>query len=62
MAKRFLSADGVFLCKIWFGDSTKEFMSELEHYFKFVKLVKPEASRQDSSEIFIFCSGFNQNK
>lgn len=55
-----LATDGCFLCKIWFGDSTKEFTAGLEKYFKLVKLIKPNASRVDSAEIFIFCSGFKE--
>lgn len=54
-AKSSLVDKGNFLCKIWFGDSTKEFMRALEKYFKYVKLIKPEASRSDSAEVFIFC-------
>jgi len=54
-----LVAGGSFLCKLWFGDGTKAFMGELAEFFQLVKLVKPQASRSDSAEIFIFCSGFN---
>ena len=62
LAKKFLADKGYFLCKIWFGDSTKEFTRILENHFELVKLVKPDASRGDSAEIFIFCSNFSNDK
>lgn len=58
IAKDFLQQKGYFLCKIWFGDGTNEFTTELAKYFEIVKLIKPAASRTESAEIFIFCSNF----
>lgn len=60
LAKLFLVENGYFLCKIWFGDSTNEFTNMLSNYFQFVKLIKPDSSRGDSAEIFIFCSNFKK--
>ncbi|RNA43329.1 rRNA methyltransferase mitochondrial [Brachionus plicatilis] len=58
MAKQFLDSKGFFLCKIWFGDGTSEFKEKLSKNFESVKSIKPPASRNQSAEIFIFCSNF----
>ncbi len=58
LAQRFLQLDGYFLCKIWFGDRTNEFMNQLSAHFKSVRIVKPKASRNDSAEIFILCINY----
>ncbi|CAF1127869.1 unnamed protein product [Brachionus calyciflorus] len=58
IAKEFLELKGHFVCKIWFGDRTNDLTKKLLKNFEFVKLIKPPASRNDSAEIFIFCSNF----
>ena len=59
VARQFLQEEkGVFLCKLWFGDLVNEFQSELSKHFAHVKIVKPKASRDDSAEVFLFCSSF----
>ena len=58
-AQEVLKINGVFLAKIWQGDETEELMRRLKKQFSYVSLVKPNASRGDSSEIYIFCRGFN---
>lgn len=41
-----------FLCKIWEGHRDRTFISDVEKFYKTVKVVKPPASRSDSSEIY----------
>ncbi|KAF8357240.1 hypothetical protein PRIPAC_92235, partial [Pristionchus pacificus] len=48
-----LSKEGIFLCKIWDGTERSQFMSELKEVFSSVRLVKPEASRDSSAEMYI---------
>ncbi len=59
VAKLFLAESGFFVCKLWFGDTIKDFQAELLKNFEKVKVTKPAASRDDSAEIFLFCSNFN---
>ncbi|GMR41599.1 hypothetical protein PMAYCL1PPCAC_11794 [Pristionchus mayeri] len=48
-----LSADAVYLCKIWDGVERKEFMDELKRVFSSVRMVKPVASRDSSAEMYL---------
>lgn len=50
---------GVFLFKIWDGNETEELVARLKESFELVHHVKPEASRDDSSEMYILCRNFN---
>lgn len=52
-----LAPDGVFLCKIWDGAERAQFMAELKAVFASVRLVKPEASRDSSAEMYILSRG-----
>jgi len=53
-----LVENGKFLCKIWDGSQKMTFIELLKEYFKLVKILKPDASRGHSAEIYIFASGF----
>ena len=53
LAKICLKPNGTFLCKLWYGDGVEEFTKTLKNNFQTVKIVKPESSRNDSSECFI---------
>ncbi|VDN03743.1 unnamed protein product [Thelazia callipaeda] len=48
-----LVRNGAFLCKIWNGPRREEFTAYLKRYFKEVHTVKPKASRDNSSEVFL---------
>lgn len=61
LAKQFLNEQGYFVCKLFSGDSVSEFQRELLKNFSQVKVVKPAASRDESAEIFLFCSKFNKH-
>lgn len=53
---------GVLLAKIWDGNQTKSLITELESQFGSVRMVKPEASRKDSSETYLLCRNFKHRK
>ncbi|MGH9890133.1 MAG: SAM-dependent methyltransferase, partial [Nitrososphaeraceae archaeon] len=44
--------------KIFQGISTRSFVDELAEHFALVKLSKPPASRQESSELYVVCLDF----
>ncbi|CEF63910.1 Putative ribosomal RNA methyltransferase 2 [Strongyloides ratti] len=56
-----LDKNGIFLCKIWEGDSRKELTEMLNKYFNNVITVKPKASRDDSAELYLLGRGFKNN-
>ena len=47
--------EGSFLCKFLTGADQKELIDEAKTIFKKVKLIKPKASRQGSTEIYLLC-------
>ncbi len=54
-----LKVGGNFFVKVFQGDLLDGFVSDVRGRFRFVRLVKPEASRKKSSELFILCLGKN---
>jgi 23S rRNA (uridine2552-2'-O)-methyltransferase len=55
---RILERRGNAIYKIFQGVSTRSFVNELAEHFTLVKLSKPPASRQESSELYVICLGF----
>ena len=53
IAKEILRKDGIFITKAFRGPDYVKFVSEVKSNFKVVKEVKPEASIQESAEIYI---------
>jgi 23S rRNA (uridine2552-2'-O)-methyltransferase len=53
VAKQLLTHRGTFVCKIFEGADTKEFIGMVNRLFITVKLFSPQASRKSSSEIYI---------
>jgi 23S rRNA (uridine2552-2'-O)-methyltransferase len=53
-----LRHDGSFFIKVFHGDLLKDYLEKVKSYFKFVRLVKPKASRKRSSEISFLGLGF----
>lgn len=53
IAKAVLVQGGNFVCKMFEGEKTKEFLQELKNFFETVKIVKPKAVRKASKEIYI---------
>lgn len=53
-----LNKGGVFLGKIWQGGTERELLARLKKDFETVRHVKPNASRADSSEMYVLAMGF----
>lgn len=50
--------DGTFVCKVWDGARCQQFEKDLLRFFKHVKSVRPQATRDDSTEKFFMARGF----
>ena len=57
-AKDVLVPGGTFLAKVWQGGSERELLQTMKRLFATVRHVKPEASRKDSSELYVLATGF----
>jgi 23S rRNA (uridine2552-2'-O)-methyltransferase len=55
---RILEKRGNAIFKMFQGVSTRSFVNELAEHFALVKVSKPPASRQESSELYVICLGF----
>jgi len=53
VAAAFLKPGGHFICKIFEGEDTKDFMETVKHRFYIVRRFSPGASRKSSSEIYL---------
>ena len=53
-----LKPGGAFVAKAFQGGQTDEILARLRSHFSQVRFVKPKASRQDSSELFLVATGF----
>ena len=57
-AQKLLIRNGIFLVKVFQSPWVDHFLINLKHYFNQVKLIKPDASRPRSSEIYILAREF----
>ncbi len=57
-AERVLAPGGGFVAKVLQGGSERELLTRLKRGFAKVRHVKPEASRQDSAELYVVANGF----
>ena len=57
-AKGVLKPGGAFLAKVLRGGTEGELLKGLKQHFETVKHVKPNASREDSAELFVLALGF----
>ena len=62
IAKKHLKPCGNFLCKIFQGPRYQEFLDEVRQSFEFVKTAKPEASKQESKEMYVIGKCFKSKK
>ena len=60
-ASEVLKPGGAFLAKVRQGGTDNDLLAMLKHDFVTVKHIKPAASRQDSSELFVLATGFRKN-
>lgn len=58
IAKKVLKKRGNFLCKLFHGPDLKSYESSVAECFEKVRLVKPSASKQRSSEIYLLALHF----
>jgi 23S rRNA (uridine2552-2'-O)-methyltransferase len=60
-AREVLKPGGAFLAKVRQGGTDNDLLAMLKRDFATVKHIKPQASRQDSSELFVLATGFRKN-
>ena len=58
LAKKVLNKDGVFLSKVFMGSAFKEINKKARECFKNVIKYKPQSSKKESKELYIYCKGF----
>lgn len=61
-AKEILKEGGIFIAKVFQGGTEGELLSDMKKNFTKVSHYKPDASRQDSVEIYVVACGFKGNK
>lgn len=61
-ATEILSPGGVFLAKVLQGGTEGELLTMLKRRFASVKHIKPAASRADSAELYVFATGFRDER
>ncbi|MDR6954270.1 23S rRNA (uridine2552-2'-O)-methyltransferase [Ancylobacter sp. 3268] len=57
-ARQVLAPGGAFVAKVFQGGTENTLLAELKRDFTTVKHVKPQASRADSSELYVVATGF----
>ncbi|UCC57753.1 MAG: RlmE family RNA methyltransferase [Candidatus Bathyarchaeum sp.] len=60
IATSILRSGGNFFVKVFQGNTLQDFIDEAKQYFRFVKLVKPKASRAKSAELYVLGMNFKQ--
>jgi 23S rRNA (uridine2552-2'-O)-methyltransferase len=60
-AREVLAPGGAFLAKVLQGGTEGQILARLKRDFASVKHVKPQASRADSSELYLLATGFRGN-
>ena len=58
LAKKTLQVRGNFICKLFQGQGTDEFVARARQSFEKVKVMKPEASRPGSSEVYLVARNY----
>jgi 23S rRNA (uridine2552-2'-O)-methyltransferase len=61
-AKQILIRGGNAVLKVFEGEFLKDFKKDAENFFTEIRLTKPEASRQRSSELYMVCLGFKEGR
>lgn len=58
MARRVLKKGGTFVVKVFQGEGSQEYLSQLRQDFEQVRVRKPDASRDRSREVYMVATGF----
>ena len=61
IATSVLKSEGNFFVKVFHGDMLNDLVKEVKQRFRFVKLVKPKASRAKSSELYVLGMNFKSS-
>ncbi|XP_078414667.1 rRNA methyltransferase 2, mitochondrial isoform X2 [Cetorhinus maximus] len=61
LARRVLSPGGTLLCKFWDGSNSRLLQNRLTELFREVKILKPAASRKESSEIYFLAKCYRKS-
>jgi len=61
IATSILRSGGNFFVKVFQGNTLNKFVDEVKQHFRFVKLVKPKASRSKSAELYVLGRNFRKN-
>ena len=59
MARRVLKPGGSFVCKVFQGEGFDEFVRDARNSFERVRVIKPEASRSGSREVYLVARNFS---
>ncbi|KAB1263126.1 rRNA methyltransferase 2; mitochondrial [Camelus dromedarius] len=62
MAPDILPPGGTFLCKTWAGSQSRRLQKRLTEEFQNTRTVKPEASRKESSEVYLLATQYRRGK
>jgi 23S rRNA (uridine2552-2'-O)-methyltransferase len=57
LSRALLKQDGAVFCKLFEGERSQEVRDEFRRRFRMVRVVKPAASRNASSELYYYCQG-----
>lgn len=60
MAPHILHPGGTFLCKTWAGSQSHRLQKRLTEEFQNTRIVKPEASRKESSEVYLLATQYRR--
>ncbi|KAL4677906.1 hypothetical protein H8959_020580, partial [Pygathrix nigripes] len=62
MTPDILQPRGTFLCKTWAGSQSHRLQRRLTEEFQNVRIIKPEASRKESSEVYFLATQYQGRK
>src|SRR6476620_7612254 len=57
-----LRENGSALFKVFQGENSSDFIKELREFFTNVNITKPDASRKQSSEVYVICKKYRKKK
>ena len=59
---KYSASSGNFFVKVFQGDLLNDYIKTLKEHFETVKLIKPKASRQQSSEMYLLAMDMKPDK